>query len=129
MAIKGIGRVGWSFKIPNGILTVYYKCYIIPNVTIRLLSLQHLFCEANNIKGNITCTKHHAALTFDDVGILKVDYDPNNHLTIAVVKNFSGTQAQINLTVLDKSNQNLTAAQKLLLVRHVRFRHKGFASL
>ena len=58
-----------------------------------------------------------------------MDYDPNNHLPIAVAKNLSGSQAQINLTVLDESNQNLTAAQKLLLVWHARFGHKGFSTL
>ena len=129
MLIKGIGRVAWSFKTQEGILTVHSKCYFVPNATARLLSPQRLYCAANNINGSFNCSETHAALQFTDVGELIIDYDPNNHLPIAIAKNLSGTQSQINLAILDKSNQNLTSAQKLLLLWHSKFGHKGFGSL
>ena len=129
MNIKGIGKVGWSFKTPTGILTVHSKCYYVPNAAARLLSPQRLFCAANNIHGHFSCSESHAELVFDDVGSLKVEYDPNNHLPIAVAKNLAGVQPQLNLTILNEDNQNLTIGQKLLLNWHARFGHKGFASL
>ena len=129
MNIKGIGKVAWSFKTDNGILTVHSKCYLVPSANARLLSPQRLFSTSNNINGCFSCYESHATLEFDDVGKLNIEYDPNNHLPIAMAKNLSGTSAQINLAVLDESNQNLTAAQKLLLLWHSKFGHKGFSSL
>ena len=65
-----------------------------------------------------------ASLEFDNVGSLNIEYDVNNHLPIALAKNLTGTQAQINLAILKDDNQNLTPAQKLLLSWHGRFGHK-----
>ena len=127
--IKGIGKIAWSFKTPTGILTIHSKCYYVPNAAARLISPQRLFCAANNINGQFTCTETQAILTFDNVGSLQVEYDPNNHLPIAIAKNLAGTHPEINLTILNDDNQNLTAAQKLLLNWHARFGHKGFSAL
>ena len=127
--IKGIGRVAWSFKTEQGILTVHSKCYLVPNASARLLSPQRLFSSANNINGRFSCMEKEASLEFDDVGSLHIEYDPNNHLPIALAKNLSGTQAQINLAILNDENQNLTPSQKLLLNWHARFGHKGFSAL
>ena len=127
--IKGIGKVAWSFKTAQGILTIHSKCYFVPKATARLLSPQRLFSFADNINGKFSCSEKNATLEFDNVGSLQIDYDPNNHLPISVAKNLAGTQAQINLTVLDDTNQNLTPSQKLLLLWHSRFGHKGFAAL
>ena len=127
--IKGIGKIAWSFKTEQGILTVHSKCYLVPNASARLLSPQRLFSAANNINGRFSCMEKFASLEFDNVGSLKIEYDPNNHLPIALAKNLSGTQAQINLAILNDENQNLTPSQKLLLTWHSRFGHKGFTAL
>ena len=48
MAIKGIGRVGWSFKTPSGILTVHSKCYLVPKATACIfLRLENVHCVEN----------------------------------------------------------------------------------
>ena len=127
--IKGIGKVGWSFKTEQGILTIHSKCYFVPQASARLLSPQRLFSAADNINGRFSCIEKFATLEFDNVGTLKVEYDTNNHLPIALAKNLAGTQAQINLAILNDENQNLTSSQKLLLNWHARFGHKGFSAL
>jgi hypothetical protein len=126
MKIKGVGRIAWSFKTPTGVLTVHSKCYFVPSAKARLMSPQQLFSEADGINGSLTCKEKLASLTFDSIGTLDIPYDPNNHLPIALAKNLSGAQAQVNLTVLNEANQNLTPAQKLLLLWHFKFGHKGF---
>ena len=129
MAIKGIGKIAWSYKTPTGILTIHSKCYYVPTASARLLSPQRLFSHANHLNGRFICEELTASLVFDDVGTLTVSYDENNHLPIAMAKNLTGTQSQINLAVLDESNQNLTASQKLLVLWHSKFGHKGFTTI
>ena len=46
-----------------------------------------------------------------------------------MAKNLADIQPQINLATLNESNQNLTVSQKLLLLWHARFGHKGFTSI
>ena len=129
MEIKGIGKIAWSYKTVQGILTVHSRCYFVPKAAARLLSPQRLFSAANNVNGIFTCAEKNATLQFNDVGALVINYDENNHLPIAMAKNLADTQPQINLAILNESNQNLTVSQKLLLLWHARFGHKGFTSI
>ena len=129
LTITGIGRVAWSFKTTNGILTVHSKCYLVPDAKARLLSPQRLFCAAQGVSGEFSCREDCATLTFDNVGSIDIPYDPSNHLPICIAKNLAGSTAQSNLAVLNESNQNLTGSQKLLLLWHARFGHKGFGAV
>ena len=127
MPIAGIGKIAWTFQTPKGNLTVHSKCYHVPNAGARLLSPQRLFSAAHGVSGSFNCAENSATLTFDGVGSINVPYDSNNHLPISLAKNLTGVQA--NLTILDESNQNLTPSQKLLLLWHVKFGHKSFATI
>ena len=129
MQIKGIGKVAWSVKADDGILTVHSKCYYVPQAKTRLLSPQQLFCASQNINGSFTCRETHASLEFDSVGSLRIDYDSGTYLPVALAKNLTGSQAQANIAILSEENQNLTPAQKLLLLWHAKFGHKGFGAL
>jgi hypothetical protein len=63
-----------------------------------------------------------------------LDYESTSHLPVGLATNGkmsplfdSRVLPKINLCITDDSNQNLSPAQKLLMMWHYRFGHKNFA--
>ena len=130
MPIVGMGTVQWCFKAVDKILVIHSKCYYVPDCKARLISPQRLFNKSKGVNGEFIVKELEAELTYFDVGTLHIPYDTNSHLPICLGRNLSSLQAespQVNISILEEQNQNLTGAQKLLLLWHYRFGHKGFA--
>jgi hypothetical protein len=110
-------------------LTIHSKCYYVPDAKARLISPQRLFNSNQGVLGQYIVQENHSTLIFDGVGELQIDYDARSHLPIALAKNLTTTASQANLTILNEDNQNLTPAQKLLILWHTRFGHKNFPTV
>ena len=131
LRIDGIGNIRWGFKMDNKLLIIHSRCYYVPDAKARLISPQRLFNAEKGVNGHFLVKESHAILHYEGVGSLKIDYDSKNRLPIALGKPITGdlTSPHLNLAVLNEANQNLTPAQKLLLLWHARFGHKGFQHL
>ena len=124
MKIEGVGKIKWNFRTKEGMLTIHSKCYCVPDAKACLISPQQLFNSTQGVHGQYIVQENHSTLIFDGVGELQIDYDAHSHLPIAIAKNLTQPAAQVNLTILNNDNQNLTPAQKLLILWHTRFGHK-----
>jgi hypothetical protein len=101
--------------------------YYVPGAKARLLSPQRLFDQSTGVKGKYEGDHKSFRLHIENSATLTIDYDDRNSLPIRYATIGATTNelapALINLTILDESNQNLTAGQKLLLHWHQRFGH------
>ena len=129
LLIAGIGDIRWGFKSGDKVFIVHSKCYHVPDSKARLLSPQRLFNSKLGVSGRYIVGEHKSTLEYDGVGSLEVEYDSRSHLPIAVAKSIPTEGAHANLAILNDTNQNLTPAQKLLLLWHCRFGHKGFQAV
>ena len=131
LRIEGIGNIRWGFKMKDKLLIIHSRCYYVPEAKARLISPQRLFNSNKGVNGHFLINEKQAVLCYEGVGELIIDYDSNNHLPIAIGKPIRGDtlSPDLNLAVLNETNQNLTPAQKLLLSWHARFGHKGFQHL
>ena len=68
--------------------------------------------------------KDEATLRLNNLPTLDIPYDDRNFLPIAYGSNHSASQ--LNLALNETTNQNLTPAQRLLLIWHNRFGHRAF---
>ena len=120
LKIEGMGPVTWTFS--NGVsdeVVVRGMAYYVPKSKARLLSPQRLFDSSTGTQGRYEGDQHSFRLYFADNPPLIVEYDERNSLPIgyAAIGPVPSPQhqPQLNLAILNNDNQNLTAAQKLLL--------------
>lgn len=127
--VEGIGTVKWTFPTKQGFITLALTCYFVPDCRARLLSLQRLLNSCNDLDGAFTVKKDHATLQLNDHPGLHIEYDQQTHLPVGLgcnaLQSASTLQPQVNLCVTDDANQNLTPAQKLLLMWHFCFGHRN----
>jgi hypothetical protein len=125
--VEGIGTVHWQFSTQTCNLTLALTCYYVPDCQARLLSPQRLFNSQRGVNGSFVIREEHAVLHLNDHPPLIVDYDTNNNLPVGLSHNSeqSPSVLQANLCVTDDDNQNLTPAQKLLMMWHFRFGHRN----
>jgi hypothetical protein len=125
--VEGIGTVHWHFQTPTCSLTLALTCYYVPDCQARLLSPQRLLNAQRGVTGSFTIKEEHAILALNDHPPLIIDYDTNSNLPVGLGTNGnqSGSVLQANLCVTDDDNQNLTPAQKLLMMWHFRFGHRN----
>lgn len=123
--IEGVGNVMWTFPCDNGDqMAIILKCYLVPSANARLLSPQRIFDKQNGQPGRFWGDEESFYLEYKDKPTITIKYSPDSNLPIAYALPISSDQAQqVNLTLLDEANQNLTAGQKLLLEYHYRFGH------
>ena len=107
--------------------------YYVPNATARLLSPQRLFDASTGMQGRYEGDQQSFRLHIHENSTLVVEYDERNSLPIAYAMigpvPMSLQNPQLNLSLLNESNQNLTGAQKLLLHWHCQFGHLNFPSV
>jgi hypothetical protein len=158
-SIVGFGHVEWTVVSENGNETVItVPCHHVPAATVRLLSpqdycLYHGFDRSRDqFAGNSSYFWMHL---YDNENRFQCPMDPRTSLPIALAycrtppepskqrekqaKQSKTSRKQgecqchtctsCNLTVADETNQNITSAQKELLLWHWRLAHMGFDHL
>ena len=127
LPIEGIGPVTWTFSKSDGTeVRIRSMAYHVAGAKARLLSPQRLFDPSTGVRGKYEGNHKSFRLCIENNVTLTIEYDDRNSLPIgyATVGNVSNDLApQMNLTLLNDSNQNLTAGQKLLLHWHHCFGH------
>lgn len=139
--VIGIGKVSWNVYDLHGVVrTIKTKAYLVPEGNIRLLSPQTYFQENGTVSGRITAQG--IELETSDGTIMHFPYECNSNLPLMLTRRqstvvgltyydgeFLSSQHQVRacLSVADEANhQNITAAQKELLLWHQRLAHANF---
>ena len=117
MPVEGIGNVKWSFKSDSNNVVVHTQCYYVPNAKVRLIRPQRLYNKKSGVNGSFNVFEEYSTLLFDGFPAVKIDYDEKSFLPIAYARN-ANFSPELNLSIMDGGNQNLTPAQKLLLQWH-----------
>jgi len=90
-----------------------------------LLITQRIFDIPSEAIGTFVADKDPVTLTVNS-NTLKIQYHKRNFLPIAYGSNLTNIDnEQVNLSILEDENNNLTPSQKLLLRWHYRFGHKN----
>ena len=105
-------------------MAIVLKCYFVPSANTRLLSPQRIFDKQNGQPGKFWGDEEAFYLEYKDKPMITIKYSSDSNLPIAHATTVTHDHSnQVNLTLLDETNQNLTAGQKLLLEYHYRFGH------
>ena len=89
-----------------------------------MLSPQRIFDNQNGQEGKFWGDEDNFYLEYSGKPRLTINYSAKNNLPIGyATTSHDMQQHQVNLSILDDQNQNLTAGQKLLLEYHYRFGH------
>jgi hypothetical protein len=135
LRIEGLGSVTWTFANGgNKPVSVTSMAYYVPKAKARLLSPQRLFDPTTGTQGYYKGDHESFQLILQGQDPLVVEYDERNSLpigyaTIGQPASELPSDPQMNLSLMDDANQNLTAGQKLLLHYHHRFGHLNFAGV
>ena len=134
LKIAGVGPVTWTFRNPDGSeIKIRSQCYYVPDAKVRLISPQRLFNKSKGVTGKFEGDEDTFTLQFDGGHRLVVEYDSRNHLPIGYATVGDDLppmiDPQANLSLLDESNQNITAGHRLLLNWHGRFGHLNFPAV
>ena len=123
LRIEGIGQVTWTFTNTDGTeVRIIGLAYYVPGAKARLLSPQRLF-DGGKLKGHYQGDHKEFRLLINECDPLIIEYDDRTSLPIGYADIGKVTDPQLNITLMDESNQNLTGGQKLLLHWHNRFGH------
>jgi hypothetical protein len=142
-SVHGEGIVEWKvYDLFNTVRVIRTKAYFVPGVTIRLFSPQTYFKEGNS--GSFHMSHDGTTLTIHDGTSLVFPYNHDMNLPLmlpytqqqatpcltkldlSALSALPGTVSVAHSTVADETNQNITRAQKELLLWHWRFGHCGF---
>ena len=119
LRIERIGPVTWTFTNVNATeVCIHSMAYYVPGAKARLLSPQRLFDPCTGVRGKYEGDHKSFRLCIENSTTLTVEYDDRNSLPIGYTTIGDippELSLQLNLTLLDESNQSLTAGQKLLL--------------
>ena len=134
--VHGVGQVKWTVRDVFGTTrTIKTQAYYVPEATVRLFSPQTYFHEQQ--KGHLQLDHSRTTLELHDGSLLHFPYNANNNLPLML----SAEPCHVGLTfddatvlgdghsvynymsVADESNQNLTRAQKELLLWHWKLGH------
>lgn len=142
ISVVGTGVVRWNVYDINGV-TRFLKtqAHYIPEASTRLFSPQVYFQEQEG--GEALIRNDHIELTLKEGTVMKFPYNPGSNIPLMLtrkqltvgltVEDLSYLSDQhsmsINLSVADEVNQNITAAQKELLVIHWKTGHANFSWL
>ena len=141
--VIGVGTVAWRFKDKHGnVKIVHCQAYHLPTADIRLFSPQNYYQQeynkANGGEGFGRIGTWDLTLTFAEGERLVFPYDRRSNLPLAqnvVVEEpalrvlhsepfvHELTKPRLLTSVIEETNQNLTAAQKELLLKHWIYGH------
>ena len=108
LRIEGNGQVTWTFTNPDGTeVRISGLAYYVPGAKARLLSPQRLF-DGGKLKGSYQGDHKEFRLLIDGCDPLVIEYDDRNSLPIGYVDIGKVSDPQLNITLMDESNQNLT---------------------
>jgi hypothetical protein len=138
--VQGVGMVEWTIRDLFGITRkIRAQAFYVPIATIRLFSPQAYFQEHE--AGQYVMTAKHCVLTLADGSLLEFPYNhesnlplmlPSGRLAVAGItlqdQQYLSNRLLLSsfLLVADKTNQNLTASQKELLLWHWKLGHASF---
>lgn len=136
--IVGVGTVRWTIFDKHGVTRdIKTRAYYIPEGNIRLLSPQSYLQENKRGQGKIT--KDEIEFTLSDGTVMVFPYHPNSNIPLMLTREkqsvgltYDDTEFLCKqnvasyLSVAAEVNQNITAAQKELLLWHWRLGHASF---
>ena len=97
-------------------------------MSTRLLSPQKLFDKENGQSGKYWGNEDMFYMDYEKQQSIDIPYLSDSNLPIGcAMTSPSETSTQVNLTILDKENQNLKGSQKLLLEWHSKFGHTNMS--
>jgi hypothetical protein len=140
--VSGVGTVEWMICNVFGVIkTIRTEAYYVPAASIWLFSPQVYFQE-NNDKGKCHIEARRAILHIPDGTSLGFPYNPHNNLPMMIIDKCGHSIAGLlheevgllsdptvvgsYLLVLNQVNQNITSAQKELLLWHQQLGHAGY---
>lgn len=149
-AMVGYGLVRWTLISEDGTLShLVVPCHHVPASKVRLLSPQDfcLYAGLDRSRDQYGGNSNYFWMNSNPTGVrFQCPIDPRSNLPVALAKLPCHTNGQCappvasnlpcsschrhtlaNLSVFDETNQNITAAQKELLLWHSRFGHLGFS--
>ncbi|KAI2512823.1 hypothetical protein MHU86_1612 [Fragilaria crotonensis] len=135
LRIEGVGPVTYTFSNgENDDVVVRSMAYYVPKAKARLLSPQRLFDASTGMQGSYEGDQASFRLHLKGSASLIVEYDDRNSLPvgyarIGAVATTTCHDPQMNLSLMDAQNQNMTGGQKLLLHWHHRFGHLNFPAV
>lgn len=135
--VIGYGKVRWTVHDLYGrTRTLQTHAYYVPGAKIRLFSPQVYFQEQK--KGHCIIEQNHVTMTLPDSSALTFPYNSGSNIPLMLVKStplivgLTSDDAELlanpalvstYLTVSDQENQNLTSAQRELLLWHQKLGH------
>lgn len=138
--VVGTGIVAWHvYDVYVVTRVIKTKAHYIPEASIRLFSPQVYFKEQGG--GEALLTPDYVQLTLKEGTTMQFPYNAGSNLPLMLTKKKQLTvgltyedisylaqklSVLINLSVADEVNQNITAAQKELLVTHWKAGHANF---
>ena len=127
--VRGVGNVAWTVRDVFGATqTIKTQAYYVPDATVRLFSPQTYFREQQ--KGYLRLDHSSTTLQLSDGSLLQFPYNTNNNLPLMLPAEShhigltfddastlgDGHSVHNYMSVADETNQNLTSAQKELLL-------------
>ena len=137
--VHRVGKVEWTVRDVFGATrTIKTQAYYVPEATVHLFSPQTYFREQQ--KGYLRLDHSSTSLELSDGSLLQFPYNSNNNLPLMLPAEphhlgltfddattlGDGHSVHNYMSVADESNQNLTSAQKELLLLHWKLGHANF---
>ena len=134
-----VGNVAWTVRDVFGATrTIKTQAYYVPDAIVRLFSPQTYFREQQ--KGYLRLDHSSTTLQLSDGSLLQFPYNTNNNLPLMLPAEphhigltfddastlGDGHSVHNYMSVADETNQNLTSAQKELLLWHWKLGHANF---
>jgi hypothetical protein len=127
LQIEGIGTVVWTFDAKDrSEVQLRVRAYYIPGAKAWLLSPQKLFEKKRGVFGHFHGDEEKLTVNIGNCPDIEIHYCTKSGLPIAEAQCRPTLEPQVNLSVLDKENINLTIGQKLLLEWHYQIGHLNF---
>ena len=135
VSVAGVGQVEWTIRdLFGAIRIIRTQAYLVPSASIRLFSPQVYFREQKGA-GRLIVTAAKTTLELTDATILEFPYQDNMlpmmltgdclkaGLTFQDAIHLSSPNIGTTLSVAAENNQNLTVAEKELLLHHFQLGH------
>jgi hypothetical protein len=132
ICVKGMGRVRWRVIDQNNqTASIDTVAYFVANAGVRLFSPQAYFQE--NGEGSLILSQKEIILTLKSNICLSIPFQQGNNLPFLFTTDLVPdplenipNDLKAHLSVVDQTNQNITGAQRELLLWHWRLGHIGF---
>jgi hypothetical protein len=119
----------WTFNAKDGSeVQLRVRAYYVPGAKSRLLSPQKLFDKKLGVFGHFHGDEGKLTVQIGNCPYIEINYCTKSGLPIAEAQCGPTLEPQVNISVLDEENINLTIGQKLLFEWYYRFGHFNFAS-